>query len=404
MKKSSSAKQDYEGAVGVVKRLREKGFQAFLVGGCVRDKLLGRVPREYDIATGATPEQVMEIFQRTVPVGAQFGVIIVLFKGGEYEVATFRAEGQYTDGRRPDSISFVSAQEDVLRRDLTVNGLLEDPLSGTIKDFVGGRDDLAAGVVRAIGNPIERFTEDHLRILRALRFAATLEFEIDPNTLSAAKQMADSVNNVAAERIHKELSRSFAEGSAKRAYDLLIETGVLRVVLPQADFSNTKHVSAVFGMLGSCDFATALAAMIPTAKATLVNDLGQQLKLSTVEKNHLQYLLTALPTFAKERSHADEIRFVRHKMWPLAARLHGAQRKAAALDTQRLERLEKLLADASQETLHPPRLLNGNDLQKMGIKPGPHFKTLLESLETEQLEGRVETREQAEELIAKLTN
>ncbi|HIA00790.1 MAG TPA: CCA tRNA nucleotidyltransferase [Myxococcales bacterium] len=404
MNASSSKTRIRRGAVSVIKRLRDAGFQAFLVGGAVRDKLLGRIPREYDIATEATPEQVMSIFARTVPVGAQFGVILVLDKDGEFEVATFRAEGKYSDGRRPDNISFVSAREDVLRRDFTINGLLEDPLTGTIEDFVDGRADIQAKLIRAIGDPVERFAEDHLRVLRALRFSATLGFDIEAQTLAAATQMAESVKDVAAERIHQELTRCFSEGDPARAYDLLVQTGILNVVLPQADRSATEITRRVFERLGACDFGTALATMLPADQLSQVDKLAQQLRLSTQEKTTLQYLMKALPAFGEERSHANNIRFIRHKLWPQAARLHRAQREAANNETSLLDALETLLSNASPEQLHPQRLLTGNDLQAMGLKPGPHFKSLLETLETEQLEGRITTQEQAEALIHSLAD
>jgi len=219
-------------AVGIVRRLREAGHEAYFAGGCVRDQLLGRAPADFDVATSAPPDAVRALFPRTVPIGAQFGVILVVVDGVPFEVATFRSDDAYVDGRRPSGVHFGSAQEDALRRDFTINGLFLDPLDGRVVDFVDGRADLRAGVVRAIGDARARIGEDRLRMLRAVRFAARFGFAIDAATHAAIVAAAPTVTDIAAERIGDELVKILTEGGARRGFALLSDTGLLDAVLP----------------------------------------------------------------------------------------------------------------------------------------------------------------------------
>ena len=235
-----------EFATSIVRTLRQQGFQAYLAGGCVRDLLLERQPKDYDVATEATPKQVMAVFPETYAVGAQFGVVLVpapevereADSGGSkshaVEVATFRSDIGYSDGRHPDQVRFSkNPREDVERRDFTINGMLLDPVSGKVLDYVGGRDDLKAGVIRTIGDPLRRFGEDKLRMLRAVRFAARFEYRIDPATFSAIQDFAEQIRVVSRERVRDELTRMLTEGHARRAFLLLNESGLLRQVLPE---------------------------------------------------------------------------------------------------------------------------------------------------------------------------
>ncbi|MCK5802502.1 MAG: CCA tRNA nucleotidyltransferase [Lentisphaeria bacterium] len=221
------------GACAILDRLREADHDAYLVGGCVRDLLMGCIPKDWDVATSATPDEVEELFPRTVAVGKAFGVMIVMTDRGDYEVATFRGEGDYSDGRRPDTVRFTDAREDVLRRDFTINALLYDPDAGVVLDFVGGQRDLQDGVIRTVGAPEERFREDHLRLLRAVRFAARTGFRIEADTMVAMRELAPLVVSVSGERVGDELTRMFSEGSAQRAFELLDESGLLAQVLPE---------------------------------------------------------------------------------------------------------------------------------------------------------------------------
>src|SRR5262245_32587135 len=220
-------------ATDIVRRLRDAGHEAYLAGGCVRDRLLGREPLDYDVATSAPPEAVQRLFRRTVPVGVQFGVVLVVDDGARFEVATFRSDDAYVDGRRPSAVHFGSAREDAARRDFTLNALFEDPLTGAVHDFVGGMADLRAGLIRAIGDPEARIAEDRLRMLRAVRFAARFGFALHPETRSAIVAAAPTLPDIAAERIGDEIVKILTEGAARRGFQLLDETGLLPVVLPE---------------------------------------------------------------------------------------------------------------------------------------------------------------------------
>ena len=220
-------------ARAIVRRLREAGHEACYAGGCVRDMLLGKTPQDYDIATDARPEQVQALFPRTVPVGAQFGVILVVEQGVEFQVATYRADGVYLDGRRPEDVTFTTAEGDARRRDFTINGLFYDPESGEVRDFVGGRKDLESRTIRAIGQAGERFAEDKLRVLRGVRFAATLDFAIEPATWSAIGAGAAKIHEVSAERIREELAKIFLAPQRVRGFDLLDSSGLMQALLPE---------------------------------------------------------------------------------------------------------------------------------------------------------------------------
>ncbi|HEX7654050.1 MAG TPA: CCA tRNA nucleotidyltransferase, partial [Verrucomicrobiae bacterium] len=233
-------------ARGIVQRLRAAGFAGFWVGGCVRDFLLGREPHDFDIATDGRPEQVEALFPHTIPVGRQFGVVIVLERGQQFQVATFRAEADYRDGRRPESVSFANAEADAVRRDFTINGLFYDPLTETIHDWVGGQADLQRRRIRTIGRPEDRFAEDHLRMLRAVRFAAQLGFEIEADTLTAVQRGAEKIRLISAERVRDELVKLFRPPHAARGLRLLQESGLLEMILPELAATLTCEQSRQF--------------------------------------------------------------------------------------------------------------------------------------------------------------
>ena len=223
-----------KGARNITERLQAAGFTALWAGGCVRDMIMGRSPKDYDIATNATPTQVMTIFPRAIAVGKSFGVVRVIVQDNEYEVATFRKDHAYKDGRHPDAVSFTDEKTDALRRDFTVNALFFDPLKDKIHDYAGGQADISAGLIRAVGNPDDRFAEDHLRMLRAVRFAATLDFKLDPLTFEAIRNNAEQIKKISVERIQQELTRILLE--SKRAGDageLLLQSGLLQIILPE---------------------------------------------------------------------------------------------------------------------------------------------------------------------------
>src|SRR5436190_6261470 len=225
-------------AIDIIRELRRIGHEAYLVGGCVRDMVMGLEPADYDIATSAHPEEIMRLFPRTEPIGVQFGVVLVIYRGHPFEVATFRSDEAYVDGRRPTGVVFTDAKTDVLRRDFTINGLLYDPMEEHVIDYVGGRDDIEARIVRAIGDPQKRFEEDKLRMLRAIRFGARLGYSIEPETWAAVRQMASGILQVSSERIREELLRVLTEGQAARGCRMLHESGLLEPILPEVQWSD----------------------------------------------------------------------------------------------------------------------------------------------------------------------
>jgi poly(A) polymerase len=269
-------------ARSIVDRLRAKGFEALYAGGCVRDTLLGIDPHDYDVATSARPEQVEALFPRTVPVGAQFGVILVLEQGQEIQVATFRGDGAYRDGRHPESVTYTDAEGDARRRDFTVNGLFYDPVKSEVLDFVGGRDDLKAGILRAIGTPSERFSEDKLRILRAVRFATTLGFTIDTETWKALLKWTAEIHTVSAERIREELCKILLSPNRVQGFDLLEESGLLRQILPEMEALKGCDQPPEFHPEGDVFVHTRLMltmlkpdASLPLVLSVLFHDLGK---------------------------------------------------------------------------------------------------------------------------------
>ncbi|RIK73335.1 MAG: metal-dependent phosphohydrolase [Planctomycetota bacterium] len=396
-------KTQREFALSVVQRLRDAGFEALWAGGCVRDQLLGRTPKDYDVATNALPEQVRELFgfRRTLAIGAAFGVISV--RGGNLksiDVATFRTDGRYQDGRRPESVEFTSAEEDARRRDFTINGLFCDPIADRIIDYVGGVNDLEARVVRAIGDPRQRFAEDKLRMLRAVRFAATYNFALDPATLAAIREMAGDVLQVSAERIGAELRRMLAHASRSRGAALLAESGLMRAVLPEiaplAEANDERWQAAERRMrkIGNstvaCGFASLLFGM---ADARQAQAIGRRLRLTNKENHRIGWLLAQLPAALE----GDQL------PWPQLQRLlvHDGFGELSALaqsvlpaDHPALRRCQAQLARPAGEW-NPPPLVTGDDLTAWGYQAGQRFAALLGHLRDEQLEGRLRTKEDA---------
>lgn len=433
-------------AVQIVRRLRERGFEAFWAGGCVRDHLLGRVAKDFDVATSAKPDEIRELFgrRRTIAVGAAFGVIAVVGPpgAGQVEVTTFRRDSTYLDGRHPEHVTFTNAAEDAARRDFTINGLFYDPEAREVIDYVGGQLDLEAGIVRAIGDPRARFIEDKLRLLRAVRFATTFDFRLDPATAAAVCEMAPEIAVVSVERIAQELRRMLVVPTRARGIELLRETDLLATVLPEllplmglaivpegAGSEPVPHADrwqatlAVLDRLIEPDFPLALAALLHQvgwpavsgeaadevsgdpheAGAALARAIGRRLRLSNREIDLATWLVReqrslvgartlAWPTLQRRLIHAD-IRDV--------VELHRAMAKAhgAALDD--VEYCRKLLEKPAEE-LNPPPLLTGDDLIAHGLRPGAAFHALLEQVRDAQLLGQIGTRDEALELVDRL--
>ena len=403
-------------ATEVVRRLREAGHEAYWAGGCVRDELLGRIPVDYDVATAAHPGIVRSLFGRkkTLAIGAAFGVITVLGPrpAGQVEVATFRTDADYTDGRHPAGVTFCSAREDAARRDFTINGMFLDPLSGEVHDFVGGREDLAAGVVRAIGVPAQRFAEDHLRMLRAVRFAAGFAFALDHDTRAAIERMAHLVTGVSPERVAAELRAMTSRPGRGRALDLLEETGLAREVLPEvapgrldaAGRAAWGRAAAILAALDEPTLPQAVAVLSQAAVGDVPAAIAGRLRLSNHEAKAIAWLHAGLAELgALER--LDGLPWSRLQGWvahpqaPLLADLLRARAAcgqgsgpAAAWFTAQSQR--------PRSEIDPPPLVTGADLIAAGVTPGPAMGAALAAIRQRQLDGLIASREEALEVAA----
>lgn len=413
-------------AVETVRTLRTEGFEALWAGGCVRDQLLGKTPQDYDVASTATPDDVIRIFgkRRTVAVGASFGVVMVLGpqkSSGQIEVATFRSEGEYLDGRRPSSVRFCRPEEDAHRRDFTINGMFIDPLDGRLIDYVGGREDLALGVVRAIGDPVARFTEDKLRMLRAVRFAATLNFELDSATAEAARQLRQQLNQVSAERIAQELRRMLASPSRDTAFRLLLETGLLPEVLPElfsTDLSSAELSDQTSGLrrelaeLHSDRFEPAFALILRSlyasdqrGKPTLkIESVCRRLKLANEETECVCWLIQSLPVLNVIAAQPLHVRkpLLNHPHRDLLLQISTATDLAAGRPATVAEFCRNYLAELRGDDLCPPPLIDGQDLFALQVPQGPAFRDLLTTIRSEQLDEQLTTREAALERLREL--
>ena len=285
-----------DSAIEIIQKLRDRRYEAYLVGGCVRDMVMGLEPADYDIATSARPEEIMKLFPRTEAIGAKFGVVLVIHHGHPYEVATFRSDEAYVDGRRPTGVVFTDAKTDVLRRDFTINGLLFDPIGKTILDYVSGQDDIDSKIVRAIGDPVRRFDEDKLRILRAIRFGARLGYTIEPETWKAVCAMAPQIHQVSIERIQGEIVRILTEGQAGTGARMLHDSGLLREVLPEVRWNN--HLEQSLGMLGrEVESDLAMAVLLHEVPVADVEGIMERMKFSRLEINQTLCLVSRIPQF-----------------------------------------------------------------------------------------------------------
>ena len=445
-------------ATEIVRTLRQKGHQAYLVGGCVRDLLLGREPADYDVATDATPDEVMRIFPRTWAVGAQFGVVLVPVEdekhvlryaqddkslGGKtsstvVEVATFRSDSLYTDGRHPDHVTYTrDPKEDVQRRDFTINGLLLDPLNNEVLDYVGGRADLSAGVIRTIGQPERRFAEDKLRMLRAVRFAARFGYQIEPATFEAIRNLRSQIHQVSRERVRDELVKMLTEGHARRSFELLDQTGLLKEVLPEVDRMHGVEQPPQFHPEGDVWVHTLLLleglpekASPTLAMGGLLHDVGKpptfrvapdrirfdghvevgvkmaeeichRLRFSKHDTEQIALLVANHMRFAdvKEMKPATLKRFFRLPNFDEHLELHRLDCLASHRDLTRYNFVREQLAQMPAEEIRPKPLLTGDDLIAMGYTPGPQFKQILAAVEDAQLEGRLQDTEEAREFV-----
>ncbi len=440
---TSSAQQS--AAVEIVKKLRAAGHQAYFAGGCVRDLLLGREAKDYDVVTSALPETVLALFPKTFAVGAHFGVVLVAseINGEEVvtEVATFRSDGAYSDGRHPDAVRFSqSAEEDVQRRDFTINGMLLDPLSGEVLDFVGGRADLATGLVRAIGDPVRRLEEDKLRMLRAVRFAARFEFAIEAKTLAAIQALAGKIDQVSRERIREELTRMLTEGHARTAFLLLDETGLLKEVLPEISRMKGVAQPPEFHPEGDVWVHTLLllekleAGCSPTlAWGTLLHDVGKpptyreapdrirfdghaevgarmaearckRLRFSNEDCQQVLLLVENHMRFGDVKRMKDSTlkRFFRLPFFEEHLELHRLDCLSSHRKLELYEYAKERYEHMPAEQVRPALLVTGKDLIDAGYAPGPRFKEMLAAAEDAQLEGAIQTREDGLRLVREM--
>ncbi len=393
-----------EAADWVVRRLRDAGHQALLAGGCVRDMLMGRTPKDYDVATDAHPEQLLRLFRRTLKIGVQFGVVIVGDAGPWIEVATFRSDIHYSDGRHPDRVVFSSAEQDALRRDFTVNGLFLDPVDGTIIDYVAGRPDLQQRVIRAIGNPQERFAEDHLRLLRAARFATTLDFTIEPQTWKAVTQQAPLLQAVSRERVLDELERMLCSPGRATGMRLLAESGLLAYAIPAGGAGTAWPVELVTiaqkrlaALPTEADFACAMAASLADWPAERVDALCREMTCSNELRKQVVWLLAALPQAyqASELSLADLKRLMASGYFENLEHLLRANLAARQKSDEPWQVLRQRSAAIQPETVQPPPLVGGDDLKALSIAPGPIYKKILDVVYTAQLNEQLADRDAA---------
>jgi poly(A) polymerase len=428
-------------ANSVCDTLQRNGHQAFLVGGCVRDILLRRDPADYDVATNATPHQVLQLFANGLDVGAQFGVVLIRHDSLNVEVATFRSDVGYSDGRHPDRVVYSQTpEEDVQRRDFTINGLLMRHDTGGVLDFVGGRADLAAGIIRAIGEPSRRFAEDKLRMLRAVRFAARFGYSIEPATFAAIRKHANEIHIVSAERIREELTKLLTEGSARRGFELLDELGLLFQLLPEIAVMKGVPQPPEYHPEGDVWHHTLLmleglpaGASSTLAWGVLLHDIGKpptfrpasetgdrirfdghvdvgvqmadnlcrRLRFSNEDTDQIKSLVANHMKFkdVAQMRQSTLKRFVRLPQFDEHLELHRLDCQSSHGKLDAYEALRAFLAETPPAEVRPPRLLSGDDLKDLGYTPGPEFQKILSTLEDAQLEEAVQTRDQALEFV-----
>ncbi len=422
----------FEGGIYIVKKLREKGHEAFFAGGCVRDSILSRPIKDIDIATSATPNEVKKIFKKTIDVGAKFGVIVVVVDGINYEITTFRAEGKYSDGRHPDYVYFTCPLQDANRRDFTINGLFYDPIKDEVIDYVGGLKDIESRTIRTIGNPVKRFEEDKLRLLRAIRFSTILNFKIEEYTFKTIKKYAHQILTVSKERIRDELIKTFTEANGHTGLSLLRESELLQFILP--------HVSAMVGIPQpekfhpEGDVFTHTLLMFKMAKyplsttlafGILLHDiakpitfrlrdrirfnrhafLGEKLSveilkdlkfsnreihlISKLVRNHLKFINVKKMRLSRLK------RFLAMENFEEHLELHRLDCLASHGNLENYEFCKRKLEEFTTEELKPPRLITGKDLIALNFKPSPLFGKILKEIENLQLEEKIKTKDEA---------
>ena len=388
-----------DAAYKVVRRLHKEGYTALFAGGCVRDRLLNRPAKDYDVVTDAVPEEVTKCFRRTLQIGAQFGVVMVLTDGQQVEVATFRTEGGYQDGRHPDYVEFGSATEDASRRDFTVNGMFYDPLTKEVLDFVNGQKDLEKRILRTIGDPDERFGEDYLRLLRAIRFAVKLEFAIEPTTWAAVKKHAPKITGVSTERIGSELEQILSHPNRAKGTQLLTDSGLASAIFEiftdePADFGKT----ALEHLPKAVDFPLALAAFWAGFDTKTALNQCKKLRLSNDHLKHVRFLLKKRNVLLDADMPISKLKLLMHEpyFWDLLS-FQKAIQKANNESDQPLKQIKKRAMEIDKKDIRPTPLLNGHELISLGATPGPMVGQLGQEMYIAQLENQLKTKQQAKQ-------
>ncbi|MFZ4483311.1 MAG: CCA tRNA nucleotidyltransferase [Chthoniobacterales bacterium] len=422
-------------ATDVARRLQAAGHKAYFAGGCVRDELCGHPPHDFDLATSAKPTEVQSLFPHTQSVGAHFGVVLVMEHGHAFEVATFRSDHEYIDGRRPEMVTFSTPEEDAARRDFTINGMFRDPVADRLIDFVGGRDDLAAGIIRAIGDPVARFREDKLRLLRAVRFAARFHGQIEPKTWEALVAHAGDIRVVSAERIREEMVKIFSHPNRVRGFDLLDQSGLLGAIFPEIEslkgceqppqfhpegdvFVHTRAMLALLPPDAPADLVFAVLfhdiGKPPTFRyhadedrirfnghdrvgAEMTRDIMERLRFSRAESERVVEAVRQHMVFkdVQNMRTAKLKRFMAREGFSHELELHRVDCTSSHGALDNYDFLRAKAEEFASEPLIPPPLVTGRDLMALGWKPGPRFGPVLEAVQTAQLEGTLTSPEQA---------
>lgn len=412
-------------AIEIIQNLRNHGYKAYLCGGCVRDLILQRTPKDYDIVTNARSQDVQQIFTRTIPVGISFGIIRVLIEQDEFEIATFRKDGTYSDGRHPDSIEFCDEKEDALRRDFTINGLFWNPLENKIIDYVGGQDDIQKKLLRTIGNAQERFLEDHLRMMRAVRFAGQLDFNIEENTWQTICSMSEKILTISKERIRDELSNILLSQNPALSIRLLQQSKLLTQIFPKYDIDSLEIVLSMFQQgtpFQSLEEALCILFFSWNHKLTLIESNNpyllysmntapffQWLPMLCWSRKTLDYLELFFQYFINFQyimtmKEAQFKRFIRLTYFQSFLKIYYLYCKATNQDLISYTTCINKMQLYTQEDLFPKALVNGNDLIKLGFHPGPIIKKILQDIETQQLQLNIHTKEEAIQFVTSQYN
>lgn len=422
-------------ALQIVKTLKDKGFEAYFVGGCVRDLLRKKTAKDFDIATSAVPKDIEKIFPKTIAVGAQFGVMVVLMEGDSFEVATFRADKGYKDGRHPTGVRFTDAKEDAVRRDFTVNGLFYDPTSKKVMDWVGGQKDLKLKLIRAIGDPKKRYEEDKLRMLRAVRFASVLGFKIEPKTFAAIKTLCKKIKVVSAERVRDELIKMFTGPNPALAMDLLDKSGLLKEVLPEVvkmkgvqqpkqfhpEGDVYVHTRLLMSQLKSPSVVLAFGSLLhdigkpatfkrsdrirfnghETVGAKMAEEILTRLRFSNDVKEQIVACVDGHMRFKDVRQMRESTlkKFFQRPTFETELEQHRIDCLASHGDLSNWKFLKKKLKSLSKEEIKPDPLLRGSDILALGFQPGPLIGSILKAIEEGQLEGELKTRDEALQFV-----